>query len=334
MVIVTQALVYTSLAFIVGTIVVRLSPLKITIPKRLMSFAIAIVVICAALPVMKLINYLSAQYDWLTSITTVLFTFEVGRSWLLVALLATVLLLISKAPASLQLLVAIAMVLAFSWSSHASSFDQTLGFIWHAVHTLAVSIWVGVLLVVSLFGKEHQLGKPFRQWFTPLAIGALLAVSVSGVLLVATITPDYVTVWQLPYGQALLIKHALILPLIGYAFINGVLNRNAQRSSKAWLQAESVVMLMIFTATAVLSVSSPDSDNEPQATLYQAFHANLTTPHLQWTIEGIAFLLASIICSYLLLQSFRHNKTVKLSLVLAFTSALTSYCTAMLMLGA
>ena len=36
---------------------------------------------------------------------------------------------------------------------------------------------------------------------------------------------DYANSWMLPYGQALLIKHLLIIPLLAYAFINSVLIR-------------------------------------------------------------------------------------------------------------
>jgi putative copper export protein len=36
---------------------------------------------------------------------------------------------------------------------------------------------------------------------------------------------DYMNSWMLPYGQALLIKHLLIIPLIIYAFINSVFIR-------------------------------------------------------------------------------------------------------------
>ena len=34
---------------------------------------------------------------------------------------------------------------------------------------------------------------------------------------------DYPNSWMLPYGQALLIKHLLIIPLFVYAMINGLL---------------------------------------------------------------------------------------------------------------
>ena len=34
---------------------------------------------------------------------------------------------------------------------------------------------------------------------------------------------DYPNSWMLPYGQALLIKHLLIIPLLVYAVINSIL---------------------------------------------------------------------------------------------------------------
>lgn len=131
-----------------------------------------------------------------------------------------------------------------------------------------------------------------------------------------------------------MIKHALIVPLVVYAVINGVLNRSERRSSKAWLRAESVIMLTIFSATAVLSISSPDTKVEKAAALYQAFHANLSAPTLSWTLEGTIFLVTTLAFSALLLQSFTKNQSAKLSLVLAFATACSVYCTAMLMVSA
>ena len=334
MLIVTQTLLYTGLAVMMGVIIVRLSPLTITVPRSVLPLAVVTVVSCAALPVLKLILFLNAQYDVATSTKMVLFTFEVGRSWLVVALLGGALLLSSQRSTAVQIVLALAMIIAFSWSSHASSFNQFTGFMSHTVHTMAVSIWVGVLLVASLFASEQQLGKSFLRWFTPIALTALLAVSVSGVMLVTIITPAYVTAWQIPYGQALVIKHALIVPLVVYALINGVLNRSERRSSKAWLRAESVIMLTIFSATAVLSISSPDTKTEKAAALYQAFHANLSAPTLSWTLEGTIFLVTTLAFSALLLQSFTKNQSAKLSLVLAFATACSVYCTAMLMVSA
>lgn len=116
--------------------------------------------------------------------------------------------------------------------------------------------------------------------------------------------------------------------------LNGVLNRSERRSSKAWLRAESVIMLTIFSATAVLSISSPDIKTEKAASLYQAFHANLSAPTLSWTLEGTIFLVTTLAFSALLLQSFTKNQPAKLSLVLAFATACSVYCTAMLMVSA
>ncbi|MED4778442.1 hypothetical protein P9306_18285, partial [Bacillus atrophaeus] len=42
---------------------------------------------------------------------------------------------------------------------------------------------------------------------------------------------DYAKCWVLPYGQMLLLKHIGILPLLAFAFINGVLIRKTKALS-------------------------------------------------------------------------------------------------------
>lgn len=43
---------------------------------------------------------------------------------------------------------------------------------------------------------------------------------------------DYVSSWMLPYGQALLVKHIIFIPLLVFAGINGLLIRKQINSLK------------------------------------------------------------------------------------------------------
>ena len=63
---------------------------------------------------------------------------------------------------------------------------------------------------------------------------------------------DYANAWMLPYGQALLIKHLLIIPLLAYAFINSILIRkkiknNDSFNPRPWTKAESLIVFLIFS---------------------------------------------------------------------------------------
>ena len=117
------------------------------------------------------------------------------------------------------------LIQAFGWSSHASSYDQVKGFYNHSAHFTAVSVWAGILFVVSWFSKNHSNWLNFLKWFTPVAIVCFISTIMTGFILMtfAVEFKDYPNSWMLPYGQALLIKHLLIIPLMIYAMINSIL---------------------------------------------------------------------------------------------------------------
>lgn len=73
---------------------------------------------------------------------------------------------------------------------------------------------------------------------------------------------DYTNSWLFPYGQALLIKHILIIPLLIYAIINGIfvkrkIKRDPNFNPKTWTRIECIIILLIFTVTAVLGQQAP-----------------------------------------------------------------------------
>lgn len=79
------------------------------------------------------------------------------------------------------------------------------------------------------------------------------------------VVPDYMNSWLISYGQALLIKHLFIIPLLLYAAINSIFIKKRLRKStdfnpKPWAKLESVIILFIFSATAVLGQQSPPNE--------------------------------------------------------------------------
>ena len=161
------------------------------------------------------------------------------------------------------------LILALGWSSHASSIEQWKGFVVHTIHFLAVTIWVGILFVVSWASKNHLNWMKFLRWFTPVALICFFITVISGLFLMTVVIDykDYANSWILPYGQALLIKHLLIIPLLAYVFINSILIRkkiknNDNFNPRPWTKAESLIVFLIFSATAVLGQQEPPHDIE------------------------------------------------------------------------
>ena len=92
----------------------------------------------------------------LQAFQSVLFTFEVGKSWILTFLLSSFLFIfivwfdytVKRIYSWIGLFFPFMLILAFAWSSHASTLDPIVGFLTDAAHFGAVSIWVGIVFIV------------------------------------------------------------------------------------------------------------------------------------------------------------------------------------------
>ena len=157
------------------------------------------------------------------------------------------------------------MIVGVSWSSHASSINQFFGGLSHILHFTAVSVWVGILFVVSWFSTNHNNWLKFLNWFTPIAMSCFVGTIISGLILMNLVITDYTNSWLFPYGQALLIKHLLIIPLLMYAIINGILvkrkvKRDPNFNPRFWARIETIIILLIFSVTAVLGQQAPPKE--------------------------------------------------------------------------
>jgi putative copper export protein len=253
-------------------------------------------------------------------ITSILFTFEVGKGWL-VTLVFSILLFVllvtgyqkSTSPelTVISFLVAVGLEIALGWSSHAASLYEWGGFIAHTAHFLAMSIWIGVLLVSGWFSKDYSNWDRFLQWFHPVAVFCVLVTIVAGLVLTIYIVPEYYNSWILPYGQALLLKHLLIVPLIIFGILNGFLvKRRLQNESGfnpvSWTRAESIFVLMIFSATGFMSIQEPPHDvaqtlklTNPSGLFMQLYQGVLSKdPDLSLAFTPMSSLLAVAACVF------------------------------------
>lgn len=72
----------------------------------------------------------------------------------------------------------------------------------------------------EIFQKNlKSMQREFLVWFTPVSLIAVAVIIVSGLVSMKMIVPEYVNSWMLSYGQALLIKHLLLVPVIGLCLI-------------------------------------------------------------------------------------------------------------------
>jgi copper transport protein len=166
---------------------------------------------------------------------------------------------------------AIALAVTPTLAGHASV-GGVLDLVVDIAHVLAASIWIGGLLFVAL-ALVQAAGE--RRWttaalivprFSNIAIGSVV------VLLAAGIVNSYLEVrawhglWDTTYGQLLLVKIALMLPLLAL----GAYNRStvarlrlqtasaaARRAFSRAVTAELTIFVAVLAVTAVLVSEAP-----------------------------------------------------------------------------
>ncbi|WP_407268516.1 copper resistance D family protein [Radiobacillus sp. PE A8.2] len=280
----TELILYICFSVIVGTSILLLipdnkkPPLKIN--KKLLYTAVGLIPLTALLPVISTAEILNGDQNFLFIFKSILLTFEVGKSWLFILVITTILIrvLITKSFASdkrligLALFLTLLMLLGYTKSSHAATITEWQGFLFHSLHFLAVTVWIGILFVVSWFAVSKENWMPFLKWFTPTSIVCLVVTIVAGYFTMgidinsynnpdASILQEYQNSLVVNYGQALLFKHIFIISLIIFAVINGILFRKKYNQESfnplKWARLESIYAFVVFGLTAFMGQSWP-----------------------------------------------------------------------------
>jgi copper transport protein len=215
-----------------------------------------------------------------------------GETWLLRAWLAVLFAVIAlslqvsqrrwRTAREIALLgVGVALPLTATAAGHASV-GGTLAFVADGAHVLGAAAWLGGLAFVL---AALALSPPQARW--PLAIRSvprfsLLAAAAVAVLVVAGIVSAYREVgawrglWETTYGELILTKAALALPLLALGAYNNRVTVPALRSGGAASPtartrllraagAELALLVVIVAVTAVL-IDEPPAKNEVQQT--------------------------------------------------------------------
>ena len=283
----------------------------------------------------------------------IVLTFDAGDAWRITVVCALGLLVLlqieKRHPGNsiryAALALAVVSIFALGWSSHVSSYAGMPGFLAHTVHFLAVSLWVGVVLTAGRYAVDHTRWIKFLNWFTPLAVSCVAAVICSGLVIMSYLVPEYVHSWILPYGQALLLKHLLLIPLLAYGFINGFLMRARIRrqpdfNPKMWLRAEGLIALGVFSITAFMSHQAPPHlvreslDSVSPSSWFLFFQPNGFQPNraLGFDVNSQSLLLAciAILLFMVLLLTFVKSIRVWVSLCISVLFVVVAYAALMI----
>ncbi|GAA0360110.1 copper resistance D family protein [Bacillus horti] len=359
MVIISEGLLYVAFSVLFGTLIFHLIPDSrkpdILVPKIVLLLSVVGVVLLSFAPVLKIIINLARNYDLWLIIDSVLTSFDIGKAWIFTATLGTLLFLMfffvdlkkQKPFIYLALFLVLLLAGAQGWASHAKTIAGWQGFFAHSGHFLFVCIWIGILFVAGWFAKNQQNWIKFLNWFSPVAMASVLMVGLTGFWMMGmSLEPqDYTTAWVLPYGQALLLKHILILPLLVFAFINGFIIRGKLKSSDEyspipWTRAESVIVLLIFTATAALgqqaqphTISRTLDFIEPSI-LFQWFYSGAIESSIRVTpsfgLASIVLLALSVLLLLLTVILFKKSAKTWYTIGTSVLFVITTYLALMI----
>ena len=351
---ISESLLYLCFSLLIGAFIIQLIPTRlkpeIRISKRLIQLAVLGVVFFSVVPVIRIILFLYEDIGLMLTMQNVLTGFEVGKAWNFTVILAIFFYLFvslfpvlkSKVLSGISLAFTFILLLALGWASHAASLTEWSGFVFHSLHFLAVTVWVGILLVVGWCSKNQENWLSYLRWFTPVAIACFLTIAGTGFFLMTLVIDvnEYGDAWMLPYGQALLVKHLTIIPVLFFAFINGFwirrkLKQQEQINPIPWLKFESVLLFFTFVSTGVLGQQEPPHSIEitlggsgPSA-IFDYFYSGIIEPSMSLqfgfnTINTLFFIVA-IIFMWLIVYSFRKKTPAVVPFFMGMFSVLSLY---------
>ena len=153
------------------------------------------------------------------------------------------------------------------------------------LHVLAASVWVGGIacLLLVLPAATRQLEGPQRSRlllatlarFSPLALAAVIAIAVTGVVQAYIDVRSLNALFHTTYGALIIVKIVLLLALIGLGWINRervipalrrivgagrAARRDAVSLARRTLRGELALMLCVFGVTAALISYAPPID--------------------------------------------------------------------------
>ncbi|RSK47928.1 copper resistance D family protein [Bacillus canaveralius] len=350
--VISDTLLYLCFALLIGSFLLYLVPAgkrpDIHVPKGVLMAATGGIAIFSFIPVLSLILHLYQDIGLSQTTQSVLFTFEIGKAWIFTYLISNILFIYivwfdyrkKQLYAYVGIFFTVVLILALGYSSHATSIVEWKGFLTHTSHFTAISVWVGILIIVSWFSKDHSNWLRFLKWFTPVAMVCFTVTIISGLILMSVVTDfkDYTNAWMIPYGQALLIKHLLIVPLLVYATMNSLFIKNKLRSDenfnpKPWTKIESVVILLIFSATAAMGQQSPPHETLVTDTsvskLFKIFYQGEFQPgmtvQLILNTTSVSLIILSVLFLVLALFTLIKKAPAMLSFCMSILFVLSSY---------
>ncbi|MEX3619858.1 copper resistance D family protein [Paenibacillus glucanolyticus] len=347
----SEPFLYLAYAVLAGITVLSLVPKaykpEISLPAWLGPVSAVAIMVCGFVPLLQIMMFFKDDIGFWQSFNSIMFKFSEGEryAWILVLsiLLAVLTIIVRRNSGTvLRWLMPVALLgiaAAMSSFNHAASLFESSGQLAFFGHFTAMAIWTGTLLITGWFSTDPERWGAFLRWFHPAAIVCVVIVIGSGLFLMTAVTPDPVNSWTLSYGQALLVKHILILPLLVFAFVNGhlvkrKLRHDASYQPTAWARSESILIWLIYIATGYMNQQPAPHDvtdtlaSYGPASTFVWFHPGFTIGELAftWSWIGILSLCIGLVLLWNVVNVFRRNRAAAGGLLSGLGAVVLIYC--------
>lgn len=339
--ILSDFLLYAVMSFLAGVLVLQFVPEHrkpaLTVKKSGVLLAIASIPVLSAAPAIQLIGLLMNNVNFTSAVWTSFTEFQVGQSFAFSIFLSFFWFVAAAVNSSRYILAFwfLLSILNIGFGSHAASLEFIPGLLSHTLHFLSLTLWAGVLILVTWWAHALTNWRSFVKWFTPFAFTMVTILLISGfaVWLLFSKPADYAASWVLPYGQMLLLKHLSILPLLAAAFLNGFGNK-AKEPSRKLLKLETYMLGLVLLFTAVMSKLAPPHNvnntfwTEGTAPLLEIIIGEQflpITPQLALSLNGILLLSIGALALGLLIMSFYRKIPIWLSFIFGIGFVVSVY---------
>ncbi|MCP3031407.1 CopD family protein [Halobacillus sp. A1] len=348
----SNSILYICFAIIIGASILSAIPKdhkpELQLPKTLIKGSTLLVPIVSLVPVLELASGINGYRDesFMSSLMYVWLHLETGKAWLVLALLSLLFIVLLRLKVRQSvifgagLMIALGMIVTQGVVGHSANMGSFPGAAAHIFHLVSVSSWAGVLLIVSWFSVSDRKWKEFIDWFTFLALGCIVILTFTGLFMTFLLNERIVDSWILTYGQALLLKHLLYVPLLLFACINGFLisqkmHHNHSFSPRSWWRAESVILISIFMITGFLTEKEPAHNisqtlrGEDPSILFRTFTSISAGAEtglvIQPSVISLLFITIGGVFLFLVFYAFQQNSSPAAALSIAGLAIISVY---------
>jgi copper transport protein len=139
--------------------------------------------------------------------------------------------------------------------------------IFDIVHVGAASLWLGGLLALGLALRRRDDRPETVRRFSKLAVWAVLAIAVTGVLRAISELDAVSQLWTTGYGRVLIVKSVLLATLVGIGWMNRyrLIPRHAVQKLRRNVAVELALFAVLIAAVALLTDLRPGRDRAAAA---------------------------------------------------------------------